>query len=109
MAAVARRLKSCARAGDVIARLGGDEFCLLLEDVAGTEEAVRVSERVKECLQGPFKVGDYHDVLPITVSIRIAVKIAREDRSAGRLLRDADTAMCRVKRNGKAHHGIYRS
>jgi diguanylate cyclase (GGDEF)-like protein/PAS domain S-box-containing protein len=103
LAAVARRLKTCVRAGDTVARLGGDEFCLLLEDVAGPEDATRVLERVKECLESPFDVGD-HYIPPITVSVGVAVQAPRDGRPAGWLLREADTAMYRTKHNGQARN-----
>jgi diguanylate cyclase (GGDEF)-like protein len=37
LVAVADRVRSCVRAGDVAARLGGDEFAILLDDVPGPQ------------------------------------------------------------------------
>ncbi|HET6700377.1 MAG TPA: diguanylate cyclase, partial [Gemmatimonadaceae bacterium] len=42
IAAIARRLQSCVRPGDVLARLGGDEFAVLLDDLRDSTDATRV-------------------------------------------------------------------
>ena len=44
--ALSGRLAAALRPGDTVARLGGDEFTVLLEDVAGVEDALVVAQRV---------------------------------------------------------------
>src|SRR5215211_3581910 len=65
--AVAERLKACLRPGDTAARIGGDEFTVLLEEIDGLGDAVRVAERIAESLQSPFAL-DQHEVF-FTTSI----------------------------------------
>ena len=97
---IARRIESCRRAGDTVARLGGDEFTLLVEGVAGEEEAISVAERVHRALSPPFVV-EGHEVFA-GASIGIALGGPATDR-VEHLLRDADTAMYRAKVRGTRH------
>jgi len=84
---------------DTLARLGGDEFAILLDDIRDPIEAVRVAERVQLELAIPFTVNKQEIV--ISVSIGIASSISPHTQSED-LLRDADIAMYRAKRAGKA-------
>jgi predicted signal transduction protein with EAL and GGDEF domain len=91
-------------AEDTTARLGGDEFVILLEDISGPTDAVRVSERIQEDLAVPFVLGG-HEVV-ITASIGIALGEA-DCRDADELLRDADAAMYWAKKTGKARYAVF--
>lgn len=82
-----------------LARLGGDEFTILLDDIKDPIEAVRVAERVQADLATPFTVNQQEIV--ISVSIGIASSISPHTQAED-LLRDADIAMYRAKRGGKA-------
>ena len=91
---MSQRLVECTREEDTVARLGGDEFALLLEQVRGPEDAVRVAERVLERLADPL-VLDGNEV-SITGSIGIALSLTGE-KNPEDLLRDADMAMYQAK------------
>jgi diguanylate cyclase (GGDEF)-like protein/PAS domain S-box-containing protein len=97
LVAVSERLKGCLRPEDTLARFGGDEFVVLLEDVEGPQQAVRVAERIIDELKNQF-VLDRRE-LYARASIGIALG---EDRTKDPddLLRDADTAMYRAKDGG---------
>ena len=84
---------------DTLARLGGDEFTILLDDVRDPIEAVRVAERVQAELAVPFLVNQ--EQIVISASIGIAASISPQTEAED-LLRDADIAMYRAKRAGKA-------
>ncbi|HEY5488832.1 MAG TPA: GAF domain-containing protein, partial [Candidatus Limnocylindrales bacterium] len=62
--AVGERLRAGLRTGDTVARLGGDEFGILLEDVAGPNEAGITAQRVLVALSEPL------DIDGRTVSVR---------------------------------------
>jgi PAS domain S-box-containing protein len=84
---------------DTLARLGGDEFTILLDDIRDPIEAVRVAERIQAELAVPFTVSEQEIV--ISASIGIAASTSPHTL-AEELLRDADIAMYRAKRGGKA-------
>jgi diguanylate cyclase (GGDEF)-like protein/PAS domain S-box-containing protein len=104
IAAIARRLQSCVRPGDVLARLGGDEFAVLLDDLRDSTDATRVAERMQEALHAPLRNGLSEVV--VTASIGIAFGGA-ELEGHEELLRDADLAMYRAKASGKARFEIF--
>jgi len=96
---VAARLRSELRAEDTLARLGGDEFTILLDDIRDPIEAVRVAERVQAELATPFVVDQQEIVISASIGIAASTSPHTE---AEHLLRDADIAMYRAKRSGKA-------
>jgi PAS domain S-box-containing protein len=82
-----------------LARLGGDEFTILLDDIRDPIEAVRVAERIQTELAAPFVIN--HEEIVISASIGIASSTSPHTQAED-LVRDADIAMYRAKRAGKA-------
>ncbi len=89
---------------DTLARLGGDEFTILLYDIRDASDAIRVAERITARLAPPFTIKDQEIV--ISVSIGIALSTTPHS-GAEELLRDADIAMYRAKRAGKARCEVF--
>ncbi|MFN6536443.1 MAG: diguanylate cyclase domain-containing protein [Nostoc sp. EkiNYC01] len=104
LVAIARRLESCLRSGDTIARFGGDEFTVLLEDIKDVTDATNVARRIQDSLRLPLSLDG--NQLYTTASIGIAWNCSNYEEPAT-LLRDADTAMYRAKRQGKATYAIF--
>ena len=104
--AIAGRLKTCLRPGDVVARLGGDEFTVLLNRTGGEAEVSKVVERLQTKISLPFTIDNYEVFTTASVGIILSdhVKRAPED-----YLRDADAAMYRAKEGGKARYEIFDS
>ena len=105
MTAVLRRDDVIARPAAVaddsdstLARVGGDEFIILLEDIHGPSDAVRVAERVQHVVAMPVGLGEGQEVFT-TASIGIAVSASSTGLDED-LVRDADTAMYRAKASG---------
>ncbi len=103
---VAQRLTEQARSGDTVFRIGGDEFVYILGNTGNTEaEAIRTSQtvaaRVIETLAKPIEIGEFS--LHTTPSIGIAIfPNAFDDMTDGEnVLRHADTAMYRAKKQGR--------
>ncbi|BAY78993.1 response regulator receiver modulated diguanylate cyclase with PAS/PAC sensor (plasmid) [Nostoc linckia NIES-25] len=104
LVAIARRLESCLRSGDTVARFGGDEFTVLLEDIRDVTDATNVARRIQDSLRLPLSLDG--NQLQTTASIGIALNCNSYEEPAT-LLRDADTAMYRAKRQGKATYAIF--
>ncbi|MEH2119145.1 GGDEF domain-containing response regulator [Nostoc sp.] len=104
LVAIARRLESCLRGGDTVARFGGDEFTVLLEDIKDITDAINAAKRIQDSLRLPLNLNGYQ--LSTTASIGIAWNFSNYEEPAN-MLRDADIAMYRAKRQGKATHAIF--
>jgi diguanylate cyclase (GGDEF)-like protein len=99
LVAVAARLRSCVRPGDIVARMGGDEFTILLTRLESVAPAVEVAERIGQMLQEPFILGGNETRISTSIGIAIA---AADDADPADLVRRADVAMYRAKSQGKA-------
>jgi diguanylate cyclase (GGDEF)-like protein/PAS domain S-box-containing protein len=91
---VAERLKGCLRPEDTLARFGGDEFIVLIEEVEGADDALRITQRITEEFRGPFVLDGRE--LVVRFSIGVALGDAHT-KSPEELLRNADAAMYRAK------------
>jgi diguanylate cyclase (GGDEF)-like protein/PAS domain S-box-containing protein len=104
LVAIAQRLRTCVRPGDIVARLGGDEFTILLNRTSGTDEIVNIADRVQRNLSKPFKLDNYEVFTSASIGIIVSDEIMREPED---FLRDADAAMYRAKESGKARYEIF--
>jgi diguanylate cyclase (GGDEF)-like protein len=97
---VAERLKTSIGKADVAARLGGDEFAVIvaLGDGGGTEAGSRSAQKLLAAISEPIHVGE--SIIEIGASIGLA--FAPSDGSDPEdLLRAADLAMYRAKKDGR--------
>ncbi len=114
---IGHRLKAGLRTDDMVsrsapeqvsdgtlARLGGDEFTVLLDDIRNPSDAIRVAERIHQMLRGAFLVQGQSIV--VSASIGIALGTGAQNQGED-LLRDANIAMYRAKRQGKAHSEVF--
>jgi diguanylate cyclase (GGDEF)-like protein/PAS domain S-box-containing protein len=98
---VAERLCSLVRESDTVARLGGDEFAILLANLARSEDAGVVAQKVLTALSLPLNAEGRE----LHVSASIGVSVYPEDGDSGEaLLKNADAAMYRAKEVG--HNGF---
>ena len=97
----ASRLKQCLREEDTVARLGGDEFCLILEKSGLRKDVKKVLEKISALLREPLTVDGHN----ISIQASIGVAFYPEHGEDGHaLLKQADSAMYRVKANGGNTH-----
>jgi len=101
---VSKRLVTCVRAGDTVGRLGGDEFAIVLCELAQSQDAGLIAQKVLDSLAEPFDL-DGHEVF-VTASIGIATHPGDGD-DAETLLKNADAAMFSAKNLGKNNYQFY--
>ena len=102
--AVGERMRGCLRPEDTLARFGGDEFTVLVDNVGDPADAVRVAERIMDAHREPFDLGGQE------VFVKLSIGIALGDADAASpedLLRDADTAMYRAKKEGLRGYRVF--
>ena len=101
---VGQRIQKCLRPGDTAARLGGDEFVVLVDDITGVSDAVRIAERVAQQLYEPFIIAGRK----VAQTASIGISLSSPAVQPANLLRDADLAMYQAKKT-KASYKIFHS
>jgi diguanylate cyclase (GGDEF)-like protein len=104
--AAAGRLSECTRAADTAARFGGDEFAVLLEDDGSGVQPEVVAERVIASMRRPFGLEGKEVFIGATVGIAIA---DGDLQGPDELLRNADLAMYRAKKEGGGRAATFES
>ena len=104
LCAIAHCLKSCLSPKDTVARFGGDEFTILLKEIDDLNAVIQVAERIQTALASSF-ILKQQEVFT-TVSIGIALSHSRY-RQPEELLRNADIAMYRAKKLGRARYSVF--
>jgi len=98
LCAVADRLRSAVRPQDTVARIGGDEFVVLCESLDDLKDSALVAARLRSAVSAPMAADPFG--IEVTVSIGVAMASQTEKANPDTLLRDADEAMYKAKRQG---------
>ena len=94
------RIRKCIRNIDLACRYGGEEFVMVMPE---TDKAVAttVAERLRRRIATePFSIANGTKSLEVTISIGIAAAVGADD-SAAAILKRADQALYRAKRDGR--------
>lgn len=100
------RLPEFLQAEDMLARWGGDEFILLIRKVTSVDRILELAQRILQVCKQPF-ICDGHE-LYISASMGISV-YPLDGNHVDILVRNADTAMYRVKQGGGNSCQLYTS
>ena len=96
----AQRLRANVRGIDLACRYGGEEFVVIMPET-DVSFAYAVAERLRQAVaEIPFSVSCSDAGLPVTVSIGVT-SIERPDDTSDTILKRADQALYRAKRDGR--------
>lgn len=101
---VAKRLLENVRASDTVARMGGDEYLVLLPDITDSEDAAVVAHGILQALEKPITIESHEIVITCSVGISI---YPRDAENITALIKHADTALYRVKEEGRNSYQYY--
>ncbi len=115
LAAVAGRLRTATRGGEMVARHGGDEFLLLVSGVYAADNgepelhgvryaAEAVARRIRRALRDPFVVSGVEIYVSASVGISLFPQDAQDPET---LLKHADAAMYKAKDDGRDRYLVY--
>jgi diguanylate cyclase (GGDEF)-like protein len=94
------------RETDTVGRIGGDEFVIILSSLPNDDIAERIAAGLIRRIAQSIDV----DNIEVGVSASIGIAFYPQDGvTAAELIRSADKAMYRVKRDGKNSFGLYQA
>jgi len=103
-----RLLVNCVRSTDIVGRYGGDEFAVILPHT-GREAAMLTAERIRAAVEEyPFPNRHLMPQGKFTVSVGASI-FPDDGNSSEDIIRSADEAMYRCKRNSKNEVQLYSS
>jgi len=100
---IAGRIMEEIRETDTVARIGGDEFVIILSSLPECAIANRIAASLVEQISVPLDIGG----VQVAVSASIGISLYPDHGvTAEELIRSADKAMYRIKREGKNNFGL---
>jgi len=95
---VGERLAEFVGEGGLVARMGGDEFAVALTGSTSEGELVLASRKLLADLRNPYAIAGFEVFLTASIGASL---FPRDSEDARTLVKLAEQAMCRAKRNGK--------
>ncbi len=93
-----KRMQAELGTGDLLARIGGDEFIIVSTSVTTPEKVATLGRNLIESLRQPFAIEGHR----VEIGVSAGIALYPEDGDTpDALLRAADTAMYRVKDEGR--------
>lgn len=102
--AVAKRLDTQIREGELVARMMGDEFMIIVPGINTVDEIVHIGQRIIDIMQTDFEIEN--NILHITLSIGISM-FPTDGAEVDLLLKNAETAMFRAQKNGGNNYQFF--
>jgi diguanylate cyclase (GGDEF)-like protein/PAS domain S-box-containing protein len=101
---VATRLRGSLREVDTVSRAGGDEFTAVVPGLRDVRDAEAIARKVLQVMAEPYALPDAEVALSCSIGVALYPDHAVD---GDELVRRADIAMYRVKREGKNAVGMF--
>ncbi|SMD03773.1 diguanylate cyclase domain-containing protein [Primorskyibacter flagellatus] len=102
---VAQRMLEVTRENDTVVRFGGDEFLLIFPQLTDAEKLSQLAQRLIERIERPVAFAD--NICRVSGSVGIAMHDGLTPKSAEQIITDADDALYRSKRKGRACYSFH--
>lgn len=105
---VAKRLTRILRESDQLARIGGDEFVMLIDDMSNRHDVEIIAQKLIDELKTPIEFTfSESETKQVSIGVSIGISFFPEHGSClDDLVKIADKAMYKVKRQGKNHYSL---
>ncbi len=101
LAMIAQRMNDNIRSEDTIGRFGGDEFVYLLMEINSGRDVTPIVRKLIANLHAPVDIVEHKRSLAIAVRASVGIALfPKHGQNAEALLKKADKAMYRAKRQG---------
>ncbi|PKG24794.1 bifunctional diguanylate cyclase/phosphodiesterase [Niallia nealsonii] len=100
---VANRIQACLGKADTVSRQGGDEFIVFIPQ-SNSDKVTKIAQKILDLFSRSIVIKEQE--LFVTPSIGISV-YPEDGRDTETLIKNADTAMYRVKEQGKNNFEFY--
>ena len=101
----AQRLQAVLDGRGTLGRYGGDEFVVILEDIAGPEDAATLATRVIHELGRSFTVGEAGEIY---LGASVGISLFPDDaETPATLLQHANSALAEAKSHGRGSYAFY--
>ncbi|MDP1708893.1 MAG: EAL domain-containing protein [Gammaproteobacteria bacterium] len=102
--AVSKRLSNCVRVIDTLARAGGDEFMFILSELDNAQDAAGIARKILDVLADPFVLDNNECFISASIGISL---YPSDGGDSATLVKNADTALHHVKRQGRNNYQYY--
>ncbi|MGL5448193.1 MAG: EAL domain-containing protein [Rhabdaerophilum sp.] len=100
----ARRLTKAVPVQGMAARFGGDEFAVILPEMRDRDSVVQLAKRIVRALSMPYRIRGKRVFIGASVGVAIA---PTDGTDAQDLLKKADIALYRAKRDGRGTYAFF--
>lgn len=101
---LAKRLQNFCKSSSYVCRFGGDEFIIVIPYITKPEAAIQYASKIIDLIEQPFSINSKE--LYISGGIGIAL-YPYDGQDATTLIRNADAAMYKAKRDNQSHISLY--
>ncbi len=103
---VAKRIKTLVRKEDTVSRYAGDEFIVFMEEISDTTNPAILARKLIDTFSLPVYIKGHW--LQTSISVGISM-FPKDGRDTDTLIRHADIAMYRAKKEGRNNFQYYSS
>ncbi|MEJ2142668.1 MAG: EAL domain-containing protein [Gammaproteobacteria bacterium] len=103
---IARQFNSYFRGEATLARFDGATFALISEDIKSVDETAIIAQQILDMLSQPYVVHEHEVFISGSVGITMHPMEAKDKET---LLKNADTAMSRARKNGGNQYQFFSS